>query len=241
MATAKSLAPRIIGGGNIKLGASVGTWSTLYGDRAHYVDAIRATVRGTCGHHCAHCERACYVRKSYRYGSVILRHAVNTLALRESVAKTYETLRGQLARKRKPFDIVRINQSGELENMEQFHMWCALAHDFPATQFYLYTKAFEFVTPALLAGEVPENLTVLFSIWHEYGIAEYHKVAHLPNVKCFAYDDGEFDYARAGLDLATYCKAYDDRGKLDHAITCDKCRKCFNRSAGCKCIGCKAH
>ena len=241
MAIIKSLLPRICGGGNIKLGASVGTFSTLYGDASYYIDALKMSVCGTCGQHCAHCKHACYVRKSYRYGSVMLRHAVNTLALRESVENCYSALHAQLARKRKPFDIIRINQSGELESEEQFFMWVRLARDFPATQFYVYTKAFELVTPALLAGEVPENLTVLFSVWHEYGLTEYARVAHLSNVKAFAYDDGAFDYDAAGFPLQTYCKAYDDSGKLDHAITCDKCKKCFNRSAGCKCIGCKAH
>lgn len=231
--------PKICGG-NIKLGATIGTWSTLYGDEEFYIDYLSMKVCGTCGHHCEGCKGSCYVRKSYRYGSVMKRHAINTLALRESVEGTYEILSRQLARKRKPFDIIRINQSGELESEEQFAMWCRLAEENPKTKFYIYTKAYEFVSPFLMDGKVPENLTVLISVWHEKGIEEYKSLEHIDNVKCFAYDDG-FDYEEKGLSLQTYCKAYDEHGKLDHNITCDKCQKCFNRSGNCKCVGCMAH
>ena len=96
---------------------------------------------------------------------------------------------------------------------------------------------YDVVIPALLAGNVPENMTVLISIWHKFGVNEFEKVKNLPNVKAFVYDDN-YKY---GFVIDTYCKAYDEHGKLDHNITCDKCKKCFNRLNNCKVIGCKAH
>lgn len=118
-----------------------------------------------------------------------------------------------------------------------------MARQFPNIKFWLYTKAYSFVIPELLKGAVPENMTILFSIWHDYGVKEYKKVSHLRNVKAFVYDDG-FNYESLGVEIQTYCKAYalkDGKMTLNHNITCDKCKKCFNRSSGCKVIGSLPH
>lgn len=227
-------------GGNIKLGNML-SFSKLYGDMPHYIAKLGMVVTGTCAGHCDGCRKDCYVRKSYRYGSVMYRHAVNTLAFRTDLEKAFSDLDGQLSRKKVKANIVRINQSGEIETAAEFRAWCELAAKHTETNFYLYSKAYEIIIPALLAGIVPGNLTVLISIWHDIGIAEYAKVCHLSNVKAFAYDDFDFDYAAAGINMQTSCRAYDANGKLDHNITCDKCRKCFDRSENHKVIRCAAH
>ena len=153
-------------------------------------------------------------------------------------------------RKRIPFEQIRLNQSGEIENKEQFEMFCRLAAIHSESEFYIYTKAYEIAVPALLAGIVPKNLTVLISIWHEFGIEEYKKVAHLENVKAFVYVDHNKDvvngwtindYKKLGIIITTMCGAYDIHGKMNHDITCEKCKKCFNRLNSCKVIGCLAH
>lgn len=230
---------KIVAGDNIKLGKNIGTWSTLMGNDVYTVNinGTEMKIPGTCGDHCKGCKKACYVKKSYRYPSVIKCHARNTLAIRDT-EKCFKDLDGQLTRKRKKFEIVRIDQSGEVENKKQFIMWEMLATGHQETIFYIYTKNYEVATSELLGGHVPENMVVLFSIWHEYGWNEYCKVKHLANVKAFVYDDNEYHY---NFTIQTYCKAYDDKGKLDHEITCEKCRKCFNKLATCKVIGCKAH
>lgn len=240
---------RIRGGGNIKLGARMGTFSKLYGKAFHYVEKLGIAVKGTCGGHCAGCEGSCYVAKSYRrYKSVILGHARNTIAFRQDICGSFEALHKQLSRKRVPFQFVRINQSGELETSAEFCGWIGLARLHPETTFYLYTKAFDLVEWYLLNMDLPENITILYSIWHEYGISEYKRVAHVKNVKAFAYVDGRkpggwtiADYAARGLDIQTTCTAYGTDGKMDHAVTCEKCRKCIRHGNDCKVIGCNDH
>lgn len=226
-------------GGNIKLG-NMGSFSKVMGNDT--VTDGNISCVGSCSKYCSECGCAmsCYVRASYRYKSVRTRHIINTLAMRENLDSVYNDLYLQMYRKRNKFLVVRINQSGELETESEFKMWCRLASDFPMTEFYVYTKAFDLVTPTLLNGGCPNNLTVLFSIWHTYGLNEYKVVAHLPNVKAFVYCDG-FNYEMVGLKINTYCMAYAKDGKLDHNITCDKCRKCFNRLDSCKVVGCNAH
>lgn len=231
--------------GNIKLG---NTWafSTAMGD-----DIIETVYngkyyacRGTCGKYCQGCKAACYVKKSYRYKSVKYSHIRNTNAMIKDMGGAFSDLRLQIVNAKVKPEMIRINQSGEMINKAFFAYWCGLASEFPDITFWAYSKAFDIVIPALLAGIVPDNLIVLISIWHEYGIKEYFKVCHLTNVKAFVYDDG-FSYKDYGIVIQTYCLAYalDSNGKmkLNHDITCQKCRKCFNHSDTCKVIGCLPH
>lgn len=219
--------------GNIKVGR-IATWSTLMGDYTY--KGLRGVLRnivGTCVNcrECG-CVKACYVRASYRFPSVIYSQAVNTWGLRHAIDKVANDLAEQLSKGK--INIVRINQSGEIENEEQLSMWCTLAGKFPKIPFYLYTKNFDAVTKFLKDGLVPGNFTILFSVWHETGVKEYNSVKHLPNVKAFVYDDKK----NLVLVPKTYCPAYKD-GKLDHDWTCERCGLCFRSKV--KIVGCADH
>ena len=61
-------------------------------------------------------------------------------------------------------------------------------------------------------------------------------VKHVKNVSAFVYDDGEL---YMDIPKADYCAAYDDKGHMNHKITCAVCKKCLNGKT--KVIGCKAH
>lgn len=227
--------------GNIKLGGSIWSYSSLMGDDSIYIDRLGFSVKGTCGGFCGACKEKCYVRKSYRYTCVKFGHARNTLAMRQDPARAGEELSGYITRAKNKPVACRLDQSGEIESYEQLLAFIRVAADHPETPVYVYTKAYDIVIPALLDGIVPENLIILISIWHEYGLDDYNKVKHLPNVKAFVYDDGLFDYSAAGLESTTTCKAYGADGKLDHKITCARCKKCFKARDSWKVIFCKDH
>lgn len=232
--------------GNIKLGNSW-SFSTAMGNEPVTTDynGKHYECIGTCGKYCTGCKDACYVKKSYRYSSVKFAHIRNTLAMINDMLAAFQDLNTQIVNAKTKPDMIRINQSGEMINKAYFLYWCELAAKHPEILYWTYTKAFDIVVPILLAGMVPDNLTVLFSIWHEYGIKEYKSCCHLDNVKAFVYVDGEYDYAAHGIIIQTYCLAYalNSAGKMtmNHDITCDRCKKCFNRSTNCKVIGCLAH
>ena len=242
--------------GNIKVG-NIPTFSTLPSDR-EFVTEKYGTVKGTCTADCCeHCGRSvdgkrppCYVFKSHRYPSVVEGQARNTLSIRNNTELAFAQLSGQLSRKRKPVTAARFDQSGEIENKPQFRGMCRVADDNKNIPIYVYSKKYGIIIPALLNGEVPKNFCVLISIWHEQGIKEYLSVAHLPNVKAFVYCDknsdpingwGVEEYAAHGLNIQTFCMAYDTKGKMNHKVTCEKCKKCFNRSCNAKCVGCWDH
>lgn len=241
--------------GNIKVG-NIATFSTLAGD-GEFVTEKYGVVRGTCAECCEFCGHAekgkrppCYVFRSYRYPDVIESHARNTLSIINNPELAFRQLSDSLKRKRKKPIACRNHQSGEYINADEFFGMNGVAAEHPKIPFYVYTKKYGIVVPALLDGLVPRNMTTLLSTWHEQGIKEYLSVAHLPNTKAFVYLDKNTDpkngwgieeYAKHGLYIQTLCDAYDFRGRMNHKVTCDKCRKCFNRSSKCKVIGCWDH
>lgn len=229
--------------GNIKLGTAMWVFLKLYGDMEHDVKRLGCSVKGTCGGCCEGCKHACYVKASYRYGSVIYGHAVRTIAMRENRNALFVHLDEQIKRaKNKPAQ-VRIDQSGELETADEYLKWIELARKHPNTDFYVYTKRYDIVTEILDSlgnDNIPTNFITLISIWHEYGIKEFLYLAKYDCIKAFVYMDG-FNYEAYGIHVQTMCKAYDENGKLDHNITCDKCGKCFRKSVNSKVVGCSAH
>lgn len=221
--------------GNIKLG-NMATFSKLYGNNTFQTKY--GSVSGSCGKHCEGCKSACYVRKSYRYPSVIENHAKNTVAFRTDLNGSFNQIDEQLNRKRTPFKTIRINQSGEIETAMELLKWIMLAKKHPESNFYIYTKNFQALKSAMKSDiEIPSNFTILISVWHEYGLKEFETFKDYPFIKAFVYMDG-FKYDEKGLNIETTCKAYEN-GKMNHAITCDKCKKCFTKTF--KVIGCHEH
>lgn len=230
--------------GNVKVG-NMWVWNTLKGDETEHINykGMQFDCVGTCGKMCAECgcKYACYVNKSYKiYPSVKYSHAINTIALRKDVYRVYNDLRNQIIRAKKKPEFIRIHASGEFENINEICMFNMLAFEFPEITFYTYSKNFVLWDEFLEDNAMANNFILNVSIWHESGIDFFKKWSFKDNVKAFAYDDG-FDYTSAGLTINTHCTAYDEHGKMNHAVTCDKCRKCMRTDGNCKVVACFDH
>lgn len=250
---------------NIKLG-SMGSWAMLFGSCEWYVPELDITVKGTCGEYCQGCFNpenpkcsACYVAKSYtKYTkrnedgtigdiqknkcSVKLGHAYRTIAMTMFRKDLLLSLDKQLTRMKKKLEVVRINESGEFTCYEDLAMWCELAKRHPETIFYVYTKNYKAVRKALINAIVPSNLFINISIWHQLGIEAYLEMKDHPQIRAFVLVDDEWTtekYYKNGIEITSMCMAYDKNGKMNHKVTCDKCKKCF--SANNKCVGCYEH
>ena len=236
---------KFVKGGNIKVG-KMWTWSKLAGK------GIISGCKGTCGEHCKGCYNAedpkkssCYVFKSYvQYGwdggTVVKSHIRNTNIIRNNINKAFEDIRLQLKRAKKKPSAVRIHASGELESTKELQMWLETAKMFPEIPFYVYTKAYNIIDDILSNDnmkDLPNNFYINISIWHKNGIESYNKWKHLDTIRAFVYDDG-YDYSKK-LKIDCYCPAYDKNGKLNHKLTCDKCKICFQKKA--KVCGCYDH
>ena len=250
---------------NVKLG-NMGSWAMLFGNCDWYIPELGVWVKGTCGHNCGGCFdpenpkcSPCYVAKSYfihtnrnedgSVGDIIKNkcsvkrgHAYRTIAMTMFRDDLLESLDKQLKRMRKKLETVRINESGELTCYDDLALWCELAKRHPETVFYLYTKNYLVVRKALINGIVPSNLYINISIWHEFGIAAYKEMKDHPQIRAFCLVDQEWTKAKyysKGIEITSMCGAYDENGKMNHAVTCDKCKKCF--SSVNKCVGCFEH
>lgn len=223
--------------GNIKTGKSVGTWSKLKGNKP--INSKFGDVIGSCGRYCDGCEEDCYVNKSYRYPSVRNRHSENTIAFRENLEEAFKQIETQCKRKRKPFKLIRIDQSGEIETTTELIGWITQATRFPNCDYFIYTKNEQAVYEVdRLNIEIPKNFTCLLSAWHKYGLEFYKQMQDRKWIKCFVVVDG-YKYPE-WLKIETMCGAYDINGKIDHRITCDKCKKCPRHNEY-KVIGCYKH
>jgi len=227
--------------GNVKVGKML-TFNKLAGNTKWN------GCTGTCGEHCGGCynpenpkESDCYVIKSYiQYkDAVIGPHVDNTIAMREHMSEAFDDLDRKLSRKRVIVP-VRIHSSGEFETTGEIEGWINLARKHPDTPFYVYTKAYDLVDKVLTKdSKLPKNFFINYSIWHEHGIKEYNKWKKLDNVRAFVYDDGKYNYKQAGLNINCRCPAYNEKGKLDHNYTCDKCKICYQKKA--KVCSCSSH
>ena len=250
---------------NIKLG-EMGSWAMLFGSCNWYVPELDLWIQGTCGQHCKGCfdpenERCsrCYVAKSYvKYTkrnedgsigdiirnkcSVKLGHAYRTIAMTMFPDKLLESLDNQLKRMKNKLGIVRINESGELTSYKDLKLWAELSNRHPETIFYLYTKNYKVIKKAVNNGIIPNNLFINISIWHKSGIKEYMEMKDHSQIRAFVLVDNEWTkekYLSYGLDITSMCGAYNKEGKMNHEVTCDKCKKCFSRVS--KCTGCYEH
>lgn len=245
--------PHLTKSGNTKLGSSMWVWSTLKGPATEGLSVKKLNNKicvGMCDCvDCSECKKTCYVNSSYRHGSVILGHAINSLWMKENPEETFKYLNNQLKRARKKPDHVRINQSGEIRSNYEIEEWAKMANANPSTKFYLYTKnyaAVKHLAESKILNENCNNFTVLISIWHKLGVKEYESLKNLSWIKTFVYDDG---IVEDSVKPQTYCMAYktkkNAKGKevvyMDHNVSCEKCQKCFNRNDNHKIIGCKAH
>lgn len=252
-------------GDNIKLG-NMGSWAVLPGDMDWYIPNLKMWVKGTCGSHCKGCFdpenprcSKCYVfkaivRKTNRnadgtVGDIVMNdctvkrgHAYRTIAITLFRRELLESLDKQLTNYKGNTRLIRLNESGEFTCYEDLAMWCELASKHGKFTFYVYTKNYRVVKRAIANGIIPKNLFINISVWHKKGIKPYQEMESNSQIRCFAYVDKEWDvnkYAKNGLILQSMCGAYDKKGKMNHNVTCDKCKKCASRVN--KCVGCFEH
>lgn len=250
---------------NIKLG-NMGSWAMLFGNCNWYIPELDITIPGTCGEHCKGCFNPdnprcseCYVAKSYvrktqrnedgSIGDILknkctvkLGHAYRTIAMTMFRKELLLSLDSQLTNMKKKLETVRINESGELTCYEDLELWCELGKRHPETIFYLYTKNYKVVLKAIIKGIIPSNLFINISIWHENGIEDYLLMSEHPQIRAFVLVDEEWTkdrYASKGIIIDSMCGAYDEKGRMNHNVTCDICKKCF--SCNSRCTGCYEH
>ena len=239
---------KFVKNGNTKLGKTIWSFNKLAG---------RGEIggcKGSCGRYCAGCYNAdnpkksdCYVFKEYaRHGwenaTSVKSHIKNTQAMRKNMDKVFDDLDLQIKRARNKPSAIRIHASGEFEGVPEIEKWLDLAKKHPDIPFYAYSKAGDLLIQFYRIHEkdIPDNFFINVSVWHMSGLHDYmYFLKNYKNVRAFVYmDDSGFKYP-ADFKIQAHCPAYNQKGKLDHNFTCDKCKICFSDKA--KVCGCWSH
>ena len=238
---------KVIKGGNTKLGTSMWSFNKLAGN------GEIAGCKGTCGKYCAGCynpdnpkKSPCYVFKEYaRHGwdhaTSVQSHVKNTRAMRKDLKQVFEDLNLQIKRARIKPTAIRIHASGEFQGVPEIEAWMDLARKWPEIPFYAYSKATDLLKIAyrIHKDDIPDNFYMNVSIWKLSCYHDYMDVLKdYKNVRAFVYMPKGYTYPKE-FKINAMCPAYNEKGKLDHRFTCDKCGICYSDKA--KVCGCYDH
>lgn len=197
---------------------------------------------GTCKNvDCSTCGRCnvCYAIDSYiQYPAVTKNRVENTMQLREDIDKHFEDIYNTIIRHK--IQILRYTESGEIEDYRHFEYLIRLTNRLPKVQVYAYTKNYEVLREYFSRGlELPENLTILVSVWGEQGIKEYQEFSSHKNIKCFAVN--------SNMKYDAICPAFkqDKNGRVyrvhTDAVKCGNCGLCTGKAPNVRVIKCIEH
>lgn len=207
--------------GNMKLGKLVSI-STLPGSD----DWLVPGIPGTCHEYGKICEHSgCYACKSCKlYPSVRWAYAKNTL-LKRTNPKLFWDLLARYIGLVKPSE-VRINTSGEFEDINDILEWNKMAKSFPYTKFYSYTKNYEAVINFKNKGyKYYHNFIIHLSGWkNDKKVQEVSNYTGLPIFYYVDHNDPQEveKYKQMGLP---FCPGIDKNGNHT-GVTCDNCPLC---------------
>ena len=135
----------------------------------------------TCAN-CSGCKDFCYdIKAVIQYKNVLKARAENTALMLEDMAGTFEKIADYI-RRRQVHKYFRWHVAGDIINYEYFCHMVDIARMFPEWTFWTYTKAYHIVNLWLYQnGRLPENLTVMFSVWNGMECPNPH---NMPTFTC---------------------------------------------------------
>lgn len=111
------------------------------------------------------CRAVCYAKQgTYRFPNVITARKHNLrISLRPTFVKRIvadlRDLTTKSRTRRKPYNVVRLHDSGDFYSQEYLNAWATIAAQFPAVIFYAYTKSLH-----LDLSNLPDNLRITQSL-----------------------------------------------------------------------------
>ena len=241
--------------GNSKLGKNIWAFASLPGNSEHLLTlkdgTLLTNIPGTCSKYCEGCAKdgCCYAWRDAKLHSNVNIKAwgENTLLLRAGLVFTQldHMIEEQNTNPRKKsVSTLRINTSGEIENLQELEEWNNLAKKHPEVTMYLYTKNFDalgqFYDKYI---DTEDNHVVNVSAWHGVErdfVEKYPQAIHHYNI--FEYDDSnkkDNDLSPEEIERLSHlphCYAVTKEGK--HRIlpdgtdaTCSKCKlNCYSKT-----------
>lgn len=205
---------------------------------------LLTNVIGTCSKYCENCAKsgACYAWHSlcFHHNRNAKAWGDNTLLLRNG--KVFDLIDEALKTDKRFIGtkLFRINNSGELENVDQLESWNNLAAKHPDIKFALYTKNYDVLEQFIQRHrDTVDNLIINVSQWSH--VADDFLSKHPGQFNVFEYDGTnrkkethlEEDIKRlfntkhcpAVLKNGTHAKTKDGKN-----VTCLMCGRCYRKT-----------
>ena len=148
----------------------------------------------------APCYSKCYARKGrFRFAKTIALLEKNLHIYRDDPASFERDVLIAAA----PCKFFRWHSSGDIPDAAYFDMMVRVANTMPDTRFLCFTKQYNIINHYLdRGGVIPENLTVAFSVWGEFG-----KHINFYGLPCayIQFADGSADVPDYARECPGYC------------------------------------
>ena len=209
--------------GNKKVGKGIYCINLLSGDKPLSLNnGIQLTnISGTCQGCCESCKKDCYAIRNQKFRSTtenLKAWSENTLLAKEFPEQFFYEIQTFL--NRSMICAIRFHSFGEIPSFEYLLKMIELAENNPFVQFYTYTKRYEWIEQVLKSQDLPRNLVINVSVWHN----NYNNPYNLPE---FIYDD----HTDPSLENIPHCPAVNKDGH-ETGFTCATCKRCIFATKG---------
>lgn len=209
--------------GNQKVGKGIYCINLLSGDEPLTLsNGMQLTnISGTCEGCCEHCKNNCYAIRNQKFRSGkknLISWSENTILAKQYPDHFFNDIQSFL--NRNMISAIRFHSFGEIPSFEYLLKMIELANNNPFVRFYTYTKRYEWLEQVLKEQDLPQNLVINVSIWHN----NYNNPYNLPE---FIYDD----HTDPSLENIPHCPAVDKNGH-ETGVTCSSCKRCLFATKG---------
>ena len=209
--------------GNQKVGKGIYCINLLSGDEPLTLsNGLQLTnISGTCEGCCEYCKKSCYAIKNQKFRSTknnLISWSENTLLAKQYTNQFFNDIQSFL--NRSMVSAIRFHSFGEIPSFKYLLQMIELANNNPFVRFYTYTKRYEWIEQLLKEQDLPQNLVINISIWHN----NYNNPYGLPE---FIYDD----HTDPSLANIPHCPAVDKNGN-ETGVTCATCKRCIFATKG---------
>lgn len=109
------------------------------------------------------CSKVCYARQGWFNRSVVAGLREDNLAVLRAAADPAQLLQALVDELAPDVGLIRLHDSGDFYSRAYLDAWLTVIRSAPSKLFYAYTKSIPIVLPAVAAGDIPDNLKLVYS------------------------------------------------------------------------------
>ena len=181
-----------------------------------YVPNVSLMPMLTCPN-CRHCKSLCYdIKACLQYANVLRARAKNTALLLNAPSEYWAQINAYLDHTKKT--VFRFHVGGEIKDFRYFLDLIETVKSHPNIRFWTYTKSYAIVNQWIHEnGNLPSNLSVMFSVWKEKDSKGNIRTIEFPNP----------------YNLPTFTIRFAEEKKPNMMKCKGDCQYCIDHNCGC--------